>query len=410
MQFTDLTKVHLWKGIEMTAEMRFSVDKKQTLDILSQLIRIRTVLPQGDEMDMVKYILSLFPEKMLETKLIDHGNNRASLVASLPGANRGVKIALIGHMDTFPIIGVERWNHPPFAADYDGGVVYGRGASNMKGGIAAMLMVLLAFVKEGALPPCDVVLCLTADGDNAALTGARALAYSGYLSDISEMIFAEATGNKIAVAQRGGVWLHVRVTGKPSYACIPGIGMDALSKFIEFHSHIKNFVGCGRESHQYLGEPLCTITQLNSGVAMNVIAPEADGTIDIRLLPLQDNDEVIQFAFRKAAEMMAGNPPLKIVIEVMNSNPAVGMPEDSPMIRLFEKVVADFGGKPEKSGLLYYTDACAMVPVVGAPFLLFGPGDNIYHTMMDESVSLDSVVRAAEILIKYILERGARNN
>lgn len=392
----------------MMSETVPSVDRKETLDILRQLIRIRTVLPQGDEMDMVKYIISLFPGKTLETKLIDHGNNRASMAALLPGANRNVKIALVGHMDTFPIIGEERWSHPPFAADYDEGDVYGRGASNMKGGITAMLMTLLAFVNKGAVPPCDIVLCLTADGDNAALTGARALADSGYLSDVTELIFAEATGNKIAVAQRGGVWLQVRVTGKPSYACIPGVGIDALSKFIEFHSYIKEFVDCGGDSHPYLGDPLCTITQLKSGVGMNVIAPYAEGTIDIRLLPLQDNDEVVRFALSKAAEMMAEIPPLKIEVEIVNSNPAVGMPDDSPMIKLFERVASGFGEKAEKTGLLYYTDACAIVPVIGAPFLLFGPGDNIYNTMMDESVSLDSVIRAAEIYIKYIIERGSK--
>lgn len=391
----------------MTSEKHLRVNKKQTLEILSQLIRIRTVLPQGDEMDMIKYILSLFPKGTLEFKIIDHGNNRASLIAILPGIDRSIKVALVGHMDTFPILGEEKWTHPPFAADYEDGIVYGRGASNMKGGITAILMVLLTFIDNEVPPPCDIMLCLTADGDNAALTGARALAHSGYLSEVSEMIFAESTGNRIAVAQRGGIWLHIKVTGKPSYACIPGIGLDALAGFLELHSYVKDYVGCGKFIHPYLGESLCTITQLHSGVAMNVIAPDADGTVDIRLLPLQDNDEVIQFVFRKAAEMMKENPILKIEIETVNSNLAVGMPEDSPMIKQFERAIEECGEIPEKIGLLYYTDACAMVPIIGAPFILFGPGDNIYHTLKDESVALDSVVKAADILIRYILGHGA---
>ena len=72
----------------MTEAEKFVLNERNTLDILSQLIRIRTVLPRGDEKDMVKYILSLFPEGALTTRLFDHGANRASLTALLPGRER----------------------------------------------------------------------------------------------------------------------------------------------------------------------------------------------------------------------------------------------------------------------------------------------------------------------------------
>lgn len=389
----------------MTEAENFSLNEHNTLEILSQLIRIRTVLPWGDEKDMVKYILSLFPEGVLTTRLFDHGANRASLTALLPGKDSSRKITFVGHMDTFPIVGEEQWAHPPFAADFEDGIVYGRGASNMKGGIAAIVMTLLYFVKNNIVPPCDLILCLTADGDSAALTGARAIAKSAALAEATELIFAEATDSHIATAQRGGVWLRIKVTGMPSYACIPGVGVDALAKFLELHSYIKNYISRDSCSYQYLGDPLCTITQLKSGIAMNVIPDTAEGTVDIRLLPMQDNEDITAFAIDMAQEMMKEEPRLKIEIEVLSSNAAVGMPDDSPLVKRFEKVLANSTGEQRKKrGLLYYTDACALVPVTGVPFLLFGPGANIYHTLIEESVSLASVVEAAKIFVKYINE------
>lgn len=377
--------------------------KERALEILCQLVRIRTMLPKGDELDMIKYILSLFDEDALDVKIIGHGLNRASMTATLAGVNRSRRIALIGHMDTFPIFDEETWLHPPFAADYVDGRVYGRGAANMKGGITAMVMALLFFSRQGMRPPCDITLCLTADGDSAALTGARSIADSGYLEGVTEAVFAEATDNKIAIAQRGGIWLRIKVKGKACYACIPGVGCDALQKFIELCNCVDRFVCKDNFTHKYLGRPLCSITQLSGGFAMNVIAPEAEGTLDIRLLPFQDNEDVIQYVREKAREMMEKNGDLSFEIEVVNSNLAVGMAEDAPMVQDFSEAIRRSGQVPEKRGLFYFTDACAIIPKIGVPFVLYGPGDDVYNKLRNEFVELDSVINAARTYINYIL-------
>lgn len=381
-----------------------NLKEEDALKILSQLIRIRTILPRGDEMDMIKYILSLLPKDKFEINIIENGANRASMVATLPGRNRKNKIAFVGHMDTFPAFNEDSWQHPPFAADYTGGSVYGRGASNMKGGITAMLMAVMAFTENNAEPPCDLILCLTADGDNAALTGARSVVKSGYLDGATQLIFGESTGNKIGIAQRGGIWLRIKVSGKACYACTPKAGTDALANFIELHRRINSYIHHGEYSHPYLGEPLCVITQLNGGIAMNVVPPLAEGTLDIRLLPLQDNDEVIQYAFDNATDMMDKNKSLKIGIEVESSNPTVAMPQDAYIIKRFENIISSMGDVPEKTGLYYYTDACAIVPSLGVPFIFMGPGENIYNILTDESVEIKSVLKSAQVYLRYILD------
>lgn len=377
--------------------------EKEALDILCQLIRIRTLLPRGDELDLIKYIITLFDGADIEKNIINHQGNRASLILKLPGKNSNRSIGFVGHLDTFPILGAEKWEHAPFSADYEGGKVYGRGSANMKGGITAMLLAFLYFIKNGITPPCDISLCLTAGGDDAGLMGARSLTASGALNCFTEMIFGEPTDNKIGIAQRGGIWLSISVTGRASYACIPGVGIDSVATFIDLHKKISSFINKEKYFHPHIGTPLCTITQICGGVAINSIAPSCEGTIDIRLLPLQDNEEVIQYAMTSAEDIEKRYESLRISVVVEHSNITVAMPPDARIVKDFEKILERRGESTKKTGLFYYTDACAMIPTLGIPFIFFGPGKDVYNIPQDESIDLDSVIKAAEVYVEYLM-------
>lgn len=276
----------------------------------------------------------------------------------------------------------------------------------MKGGIASMLLAFLFFIKNKISPPCDISLCLTAGGDDAGLIGARSLTESGALNDLTEIIFGEPTDNKIGIAQRGGIWLAISVTGRASYACIPGVGIDSVATFIDLHRKISSYINKEKYLHPYIGTPLCTITQIHGGVAINSIAPSCEGTIDIRLLPLQDNAEVIQYAKSAARNIEEHYDSLRISVSVEHSNATVAMPLDAQIVKDFEKILENRNESVKKMGLFYYTDACAMIPALGIPFIFFGPGKDIYNIQQDEYIDLDSVIKAAEVYVEYIMRRA----
>ncbi|MFR5879736.1 MAG: hypothetical protein ACLUEQ_02400 [Cloacibacillus evryensis] len=92
----------------------------KTLTILQNLIRIRSCLPEGDELDVVKYIVSLFEPYGTAANIVRHGDNRASLALSLKGDGNGAKRALMAHLDTVSPLEPRRWRHAPLAADFDG--------------------------------------------------------------------------------------------------------------------------------------------------------------------------------------------------------------------------------------------------------------------------------------------------
>lgn len=384
--------------------MEVKINRNKTLEILQQLVRLRTIIPCADEKDLIRYIASLFPPDLLETDIVDHGENRASMVATLPGEDRGRKIALAGHTDTLAVFRHADWDYSPFGGHYQDGYVYGRGSANMKGGIASMVTTLLYFVDSGRKPPVDITLCLCADGDSESMTGASAIARGGFLEGVEEILFAEPTEQRIGIAQRGGIWLELAMEGRSCYACRGELGINAVENLLLFYNRLTPLImRSGRGSHPLFGNPTCNLTGVEGGIQVNLIPDRAKGTIDIRLLPDQDNEEIAQMIRALSVEMMDETPGLFISLNVRNSRPSVGMDASAPMVRRFESVLRSMEKPAEKTGLYYLTDACVLVPSLGVPFLFFGPGEDVYTCLTNEKISLDAVVSVTEVYVRYIM-------
>ncbi len=159
--------------------------KKRTENILRKLININTTNPPGNEMELIKVILSFFSEEM-DYKIIDHGDNRGSLLIELKGKDEE-KIGFIGHLDTVPVPDESSWIYPPFSGVMKDGYMYGRGASDMKGGIAAMILTALYFIENNIAPPHTIKFVFTADEESGGL-GIKTLRDKGLLRDISPAI------------------------------------------------------------------------------------------------------------------------------------------------------------------------------------------------------------------------------
>ena len=232
------------------------------LSVLQQLIRIRTNLTDGCEMDAVKYAASILPDSIKLT-VIDHGGNRGSLIGEIKGARDDRKVAIFSYLDTVKNLGMDRWTHAPFAADAADGIVYGKGAANMKGGVTANLLAM-AELSRGT-PPVSVMMCLTAGGTEDGL-GATEIAEKGYMDGATEAIFTHATGGKIGVLQKGALWTKISVTGKTSFSATPSGGANAVEVLMEFCRRLrKRAVAAKGGKYLQYGRPSCTITQFNSG-------------------------------------------------------------------------------------------------------------------------------------------------
>ncbi len=375
--------------------------EKRVLSVLQQLIRMRTHQPYGNEKDIVKFILSLFPEDRVEKRVIDHGSNRASLIITIPGNDRSRSRTITGHIDTIGVDRFEDWQHPPFSADVEGDLVYGRGSADMKGGLASMISAALAFVENGQEPPVDIHFCFTADEEVSGI-GARSIIRGGFLKDTEELVVIKPTGEKIGLAEKGAIWLDIDVAGKNGHAAMPHRGVNAIDGFNELVAEIKFLLSEAKE-HPLLGYSTCVVTSLCGGGHANIVPDSAAGKLDIRTLPSVDHDQFIAKIDHLSREKITRKfPGLEVSIKVTNNRPPVGMSKRSPLIRRFREIYEDLGFSAEYTHIPYFTDASIFIPYLGIPFIFLGPGDSRFYDQTDEYVSITSVINAGRILINYM--------
>lgn len=381
-----------------------SISEGLALELLQQLVRIRTHQPEGDESDLLDFILTLFPFDSLSTNIIDHGVNRSSLVARFPGRDNSRTIALIGQMDTHGLASTEKWDFPPYRATFKNGFVYGRGTSNMKGGVASIILALKSLFDANKPLPVNVLLCLTADGELNG-TGAASMVDGGFLSEATELIFVQPTDGKIAIAQKGALWVRISVRGRTCHTCFPEKGVDALENLISLFGMIKEKVLNNPSPHPFLGLPLCTMTEMKGGSpGPNFVSNMAEATLDMRLLPYQDNREIIRELRTFGEKLSVRQPGLHFGIKILVDRPASAMPEDAPLVRGLQKRLGDLGMDTDLTGMHSFSDVSRIVPYLGAPFVIFGPGEDIVETTINEKVSLSSVVDVARVLTRHISE------
>lgn len=382
-------------------ERDYGFDAKRVLDLTQNLIRIRTSHPEGNEFDMVKFILSLFDGHDIMSNVVRHGGNRASLVLTIRGREAGGKTALVGHIDTIAPLNQDEWMHPPYAADYEDGIIYGIGASNGKGGVAAMINAGLYMLENGIAPQRDAVMCFTADGDGDGL-GASAICEGGFLQDVSGLIFADPTDAEIGIAQKGVLWLEITATGARRHVLEAGKSVEPLERILslgrKMHGALK-----GMAPHPVLGKSASHVTNINTGDNDICILPgRVRATFDIRYSPLIREEEILAQVSAVARQEMAACPGLSIDVRIILSRAPIGISEDAPIVQKIGQCFRDWKRRPAKMGLGFYSDSSRIVPRLGAPFVLLGPGDWIFTDRGDEFVSLESILFTSRIYTDYL--------
>ncbi len=214
-------------------------------EILQQLIRFNTTNPPGNEAECLAYIDGLLSEAGVERTWLARDPLRPNLVARLPGRGNALPLLLQGHVD---VVTTEhqQWRHPPFEGRLDDGYIWGRGALDMKGGVAMMLAALLRAAAEGLDPPGDIILAIVSDEEAGGEDGAKYLVehhadlFAGVRYALGEFGgFSFQVGPRrfypIMVAEKQFCKVRVRVRGPGGHGALPmrGGAMAKLARLIE---------------------------------------------------------------------------------------------------------------------------------------------------------------------------------
>jgi acetylornithine deacetylase/succinyl-diaminopimelate desuccinylase-like protein len=214
------------------------------VELLQQLIRFDTTNPPGNEADCIAFVRGLLEDAGCEVELYAKDPARPNLVSRLPGAGGRAPLLLQGHVDVVTTTG-QNWTRPPFGGELVDGYVWGRGALDMKGGVAMMVSAFLRAAREGTELPGDVILCVLADEENGGDYGAKFLVedhahlFEGVQWSLGEFGgFTLELGGKrlypIQVAEKQICWLKARVPGQGGHGAMIQRGgtMSRLGRFL----------------------------------------------------------------------------------------------------------------------------------------------------------------------------------
>jgi acetylornithine deacetylase/succinyl-diaminopimelate desuccinylase-like protein len=214
-------------------------------ELLRNLIRFDTSNPPGNERGCIAYIDGLIQAVGIDTKLVGRDPERPNLFARIEGRGAAAPLLLYGHVDVVPTAG-QKWSHPPFEAVEQDGYIWGRGAVDMKGGVAMMLAAFLRAVSEGLEPAGDVIFCAMCDEEALGGYGAKWLVskhpeqFHGVRYAISEFGgFASYFGGKrfypIQVAEKQVCTVRATLHGPAGHGSMPlrGGTMAALGRVLE---------------------------------------------------------------------------------------------------------------------------------------------------------------------------------
>jgi acetylornithine deacetylase/succinyl-diaminopimelate desuccinylase-like protein len=215
------------------------------VEILQRLIRFNTTNPPGDEAECIAYIRGLLTEAGIESTVLEWTTNRPNLIARIQGAGKAPPLLLYGHVDVVTTEN-QKWDQPPFEGKILDGFIWGRGALDMKGGVAMMLSAFLRANAEGLQPPGDIVLAIVTDEEAGGDDGAKFLVenHADLFKDIRYAIgefggFTLQVGPKrfypIMIAEKQICWMKATVRGQGGHGSMPvrGGAMARLSQLLK---------------------------------------------------------------------------------------------------------------------------------------------------------------------------------
>ena len=363
---------------------------KVDLDAISltrKLLSMNTINPPGLERDCAEYLGKLLEAGGFQVSYHEFGVARTNLVARLQAGKDKLPLCFTGHMDTAPL-GLGTWGRDPFAGEIEGDKIYGRGTSDMKGGLAAMVLAALR-IAQRQRQKGGIVLIITA-GEETGSEGAYHLVTLGdKLGEVGAVVVGEPTANYPIVAHKGSLWLEARTSGVTAHGSMPDQGVNAIYKAVEAISKLREF-DFAVPAHPLLGEPTLNVGTIWGGLNINSVPDQAKIGIDIRTVPGLSNQEV----FQNLQSHLGADVELQRVVDVGS---VATDPEHKWVQQVFQIMEPFLKKRPVARGVTYFTDASFLTPAFGhAPTIILGPGEPTQAHKTDEFCYTRKIVEAAE--------------
>lgn len=334
---------------------------------------------------------------------------RPSLLGRLKGEQGRPVLHINGHYDVVPV--GSGWTVDPFAAEVRQGRLYGRGSTDMKGGITAAVMAAATLARVEAKLRGDLVISATPDEETGGELGAGYLVANGFAQADTAIVAEGSEANSLTLAHKGALWLELKTIGRAAHGSLPDKGVNAVTKMAKLVLALDRFAEELKAKRTHSSELFNDLPSpslmpggtIHGGVKTNVVPDSCALTLDRRLLPEENMDEA-QRQILSVIEMVKSNDPeLRVEAKRLLGIPAYQCPNDAPIATTLFKEITDVNGnEPRVGGTTGFTDAHYFGEQM--PTAMYGCGVREKAHQADEYVIIDDVVKAAKVYALTAIE------
>ncbi len=381
--------------------MEIKIDEKKLLSLATTLVRIPSENPPGNESEIADFLASKLRELGLKVSEYDFKPGRPSLIGHTD-LGKGRSLMFDGHLDTVPAGNIDRWSIEPFSGEIVDGKLYGRGAADMKSSIAAWISATEAILNTDAKLKGKLLTCLVSDEEVSGF-GTEDLLSKGYLADMA--VVGEPTALTLQTAHKGVVRWRLSTFGRAAHISCPGEGVNAIHKMARVSRGLDGYSGqLVKKRHKLLGPPTIAIGTIKGGEKDNIIPDYCEATIDRRLIPQEDAEDVESELIELLESMKRKDRDFRYKLERYVLLQASETKPDAEIVEIFRRAIKKVTGKKPKT--LGFEATCEMVHLVrrGVPTVIFGAGTLSQAHKIDEHVDVKEIVAAAEIYAESIIQ------
>jgi acetylornithine deacetylase/succinyl-diaminopimelate desuccinylase family protein len=381
------------------------IKKKELIDLTTRLVQIPTENPPGNEKPAAQFLKPLLTKMDFKTKTVLSPKGRWNIVAEKRWGKGGRTLIFNGHMDVVPAGNPSQWKYPPFGGKLSNGRIYGRGASDMKSGIASFIHALSMIDRSKIhLHQGAVVLHLVSDEESHGHQGMGFLTRrEGIRGDAA--LVGEPTDLQPVIGQKGALWLRISTLGKSAHGSRPHLGVNAVEKMMKLMERL-NAAPLEKE-HPLLGKPTLSIGTIQGGTKINIVPDRCEIEVDRRILPGENREEVLG-EMKGILDILQSQDPLfqYLMEEIDFAEPSEVNPEEEIVKIAVHAIQEATGRKPMLRAFSGFTDSRFYINQCHIPTLVFGPGGVDQSHTTDESVEVEALVQAARIygliLVNYL--------
>jgi acetylornithine deacetylase/succinyl-diaminopimelate desuccinylase family protein len=390
-------------GIELTPleeQILAGVGTEEITALLQALIRQRSDYPPGDCRNAIRVVADKLEQEKVPYQIHARQEHQPNLIASYGSLDRRPHLMFHSHIDTVPAGELERWRVDPFSGSIVEGCIYGRGAGDDKGSVAAQVMAVLALARAGVPLQGCLKLVVVSDEESGGLQGTQWLREAGVLEP-DALVVGEQTENRVAISERVACGIDLTVIGKSAHGAMPWAGENAVLKAARALTWLQDrlFPRLEARRHPYLPPPTLNVGKIQGGIQWSIVPERCKIEMDRRLIPGETREAAVEEIHQLLDEYVEQVEPLTYELFSAGDVAAnIDTPPDDPFVSLAARALQDTCGEQRPLTGYVQTSDGRWFATDGIPIIIFGPSDPAVAHAADEHVSQEQLVEAAQSL------------